>query len=102
MDIKESLNVDFEINLPEELISSKMIHSAGIFHEYFRLTERRDFVNSITRTITDSTHSFPGSGILYSGMSTKSVMKECFRKSFCSLRIFPKTLPSVIFHGTPP
>jgi len=33
MDIKESLNVDFEINLPEELISSKMLYSVGIFYE---------------------------------------------------------------------
>jgi len=33
MDIKESLNVDLEINLPEELILSKMLYSVGIFYE---------------------------------------------------------------------
>jgi len=33
MDIKESLNLDLEKNLPKELISLKIIYSVGIFYE---------------------------------------------------------------------
>jgi len=33
MDIKESLNLDREKNLPKEFISSKMIYGVGIFYE---------------------------------------------------------------------
>jgi len=33
MDIKKSLNLDFEKKLPKEFISLKIIYSAGIFYE---------------------------------------------------------------------
>jgi len=33
MDIKESLNLDFEKILPNELISLKIIYIVGIFYE---------------------------------------------------------------------
>jgi len=33
MNIKESLNLDLEKNLPEELISFKIIYRVGIFYE---------------------------------------------------------------------
>jgi len=33
MDIKESLNLDLEKNLPKELISLKIIYGVGIFYE---------------------------------------------------------------------
>jgi len=33
MDLKESLDLDFEKNLPKELISLKIFYSVGIFYE---------------------------------------------------------------------
>jgi len=33
MDIKESLNLEFEKNLPKELMLLKIIYSVGIFYE---------------------------------------------------------------------
>lgn len=37
MGIKESLNLDFEKYLPNELISLKITYSVGTFYESFRL-----------------------------------------------------------------
>jgi hypothetical protein len=33
MDIKESLNLDLEKNMPEEFMSLKILDSVGIFYE---------------------------------------------------------------------
>jgi len=33
MDIKDSLNLDVEKNIPKELISLKVMYSVGIFYE---------------------------------------------------------------------
>jgi len=53
MDVKESLNLDFEKSLPKELKSLKIIYSVGIFYELSRLITYYDKEFSIIRDSLD-------------------------------------------------
>ena len=45
--MKESLNLDFEKNLPNELMSSKIMYSIGIFYENAVNRILKDFVKAV-------------------------------------------------------